>query len=76
MPHDSNGTRVEVGQVVTMRFIVARVDQGVDYCNVTLNALTTKRAAGFHNIGALPTVCCNASLMTIEALTDAEGKEG
>lgn len=36
MPHDLRGNVVEIGQTVTVEFVVTAVHAGDDYCNVSL----------------------------------------
>ena len=38
MPHDARGRRLEVGDAVLLPATVIRVDQGEDYCNVTIRS--------------------------------------
>lgn len=36
MPHDMNGTKLEVGDLVLVPCLVTQVMTGAEYCNVTL----------------------------------------
>lgn len=57
MPHDSIGNVIEVGDRVSMTFVVKDINQAIERCNVTLEAIDS---AGLDEYK--PIVACNARL--------------
>lgn len=46
MPHDVNGTRIEVGDEVIVRCKVTQISPGEDYCNATLETVEPMKPSG------------------------------
>ena len=57
MPHDKNGTKIEAGDIVTLKARVKVVDNGVEFCNTTLEIIDDKNT-GEH----CPVIAINARL--------------
>lgn len=63
MPHDSKGSKLKVGDVVTLKAKVASISLNEEACNVTLDVQGPESEY-------LPSVTCNSKICTKEGEGD------